>query len=256
MAGLEQFLQTVDDGYAFKGPSMVLGGAMYQGECQTNHLVRIPLGTLNRHGLIAGATGTGKTKTLQILAEQLSLEGVPSLVMDIKGDLSGIAVASGGHPKIDERHEQIGIPFKASGSPIEFLSLSTEKGARLRATLTEFGPVLFSKILGLNDLQSGIVAVIFKYCDDQSLPLLDLEDFRKSLQFVTNTGKVEFEAEYGRISSASVGAIMRRIVELEQQDAHLFFGERSFDVEDLVRHDANGHGIVSNFAIDRYSKQT
>lgn len=224
---------------------MMLGGAMLDGETQTNHFVRIPLETLNRHGLIAGATGTGKTKTLQILAEQLSKEGVPSLVMDIKGDLSGIAVASDGHKKIDERHEAIGFPFEAGGSPVEFLSLSNEKGVRLRATLTEFGPVLFSKILGLNDTQSGIAAVIFKYCDDNQLPLLDLNDFSKTLQYATGAGKAAFEAEYGRISSASVGAIRRRMVELEQQGAEIFFGERSFDVMDLVRQDRNGRGIVS-----------
>ena len=218
---------------------------MLDGECQTNSFVKVPLSTLNRHGLIAGATGTGKTKTLQILAEQLSLRGVPSLLMDIKGDLSGIAVPSDGHPKIDERHEKIGFDFEAGGSPVEFLTLSGEKGIRLRATLTEFGPILFSKILGLNDTQSGIVAVIFKYCDDNDLPLLDLNDFRKTLQYVRDDGKEEFEEEYGRISSASVGAIMRKMVELEQQGAELFFGEPSFDVEDLCRVDEDGHGIVS-----------
>ena len=245
MSDLTAFLETINNGYQFKGDSIILGGAMYDKTCQTDHYVRIPLATLNRHGLIAGATGTGKTKTLQIVAEQLSKVGVPSLLMDIKGDLSGIAVPSDGHPKIDERHEQIGFAFEAGGSPVEFLSLSDEKGVRLRATLTEFGPILFSKILGLNETQSGIVSVIFKYCDDQNLPLLDLDDFRKTLQFVTDTGKEEFELEYGRISSASVGAIMRRLVELEQQDAGLFFGEKSFDVEDLVRHDENGRGMVS-----------
>lgn len=215
------------------------------GECQTNTLVKIPLKTLNRHGLIAGATGSGKTKTLQILAEQLSAVSVPVLMMDIKGDLSGIAAASSGHPKIDERHEKIGFPFTAGTSPVEFLTLSNDKGAKLRATITEFGPVLFSKILGLNDTQSGIAAVIFKYCDDNGLPLVDLKDFKKTLQYLTGEGKKEIEAEYGRISSSSVGAIMRRIVEIEQQGADTFFGEPSFDVDDLCRLDENGKGIVS-----------
>ncbi|MFK7948507.1 MAG: helicase HerA-like domain-containing protein [Saprospiraceae bacterium] len=241
----QQFNQTINEGYNFKGDTITLGGAMLDGECQTNTLVKIPLKTLNRHGLIAGATGSGKTKTLQILAEQLSAVSVPVLMMDIKGDLSGIAAASSGHPKIDERHEKIGFPFTAGTSPVEFLTLSNDKGAKLRATITEFGPVLFSKILGLNDTQSGIAAVIFKYCDDNGLPLVDLKDFKKTLQYLTGEGKKEIEAEYGRISSSSVGAIMRRIVEIEQQGADTFFGEPSFDVDDLCRLDENGKGIVS-----------
>jgi len=245
MSKKEQFIKEISEGYTFEGESFDLGGAMLGGATMTNTLVRIPLQTLNRHGLIAGATGTGKTKTLQIIAEQLSAKGVPSLLMDIKGDLSGIAVPSEGHPKIDERHAEIGFPFEAGSSPIEFLSLSEERGARLRATVTEFGPVLFSKMLGLNDTQSSIVAILYKYCDDHKLPLLDLEDFKKTLQYMTNEGKEEIEAEYGRISSASTGAIIRRIIELEQQDAGLFFGEPSFDVKDLCRTDEEGKGLVS-----------
>ena len=223
MSKKEKFIQSVSDGYTFKKGSIVLGGAVLDGECLTNNLVKLPLETLNRHGLIAGATGSGKTKTLQIIAEQLSANSVPVLLMDVKGDLSGIAVASDGHPKIDERHEKIGIPFTPDSSPVEFLSLSEEKGARLRATVTEFGPVLFSKILGLNETQSGIVAVLFKYCDDHDLPLLDLNDFRKTIQYITGEGKKEIEEVYGRISTASVGAIMRKIVELEGQGADQFF---------------------------------
>jgi DNA helicase HerA-like ATPase len=245
MSNEDQFRQTIEEGYTFKGPSFVLGGAMLGEETLTGSMVRIPLGTLNRHGLIAGATGTGKTKTLQIIAEQLSKEGVPSLLMDIKGDLSGIAVASGGHPKIDERHAAIGLPFEASGSPVELLTLSDEPGARLRATVIEFGPVLFSKMLNLNDTQSGIVAVTFQYAEENKLPLLDLKDFRKILQWITGEGKKEIEADYGRISTASTGAIMRRIVELETQGAKEFFGETSFDVEDLTRLDELGRGMVS-----------
>ena len=241
----EQFIQEVEKGYSFKGESIILGGAMLDKTCLTDTLIRLPLATMNRHGLIAGATGSGKTKTLQILAEQLSSNGVPSLLMDVKGDLSGIAVPSDGHPKIDERHEKIGFPFQSSGSPIEFLTLSDEPGVRLRATVTEFGPVLFSKMLGLNETQAGIVAVIFKYCDDNNLPLLDLDDFRKTIQYITGVGKEEIESIYGRISSASTGAIMRRIVELEQQGAEIFFGEKSFEVDDLCRQDEEGKGIVS-----------
>lgn len=245
MANKDQFLQDISEGYTFEGPTITLGGAMLAGECQTNSLVKIPLGTLNRHGLIAGATGSGKTKTLQIVAEQLSSNGVPVLLMDVKGDLSGVAVPSGGHPKIDERHEKIGIPFEASGSPVEFLTLSDEPGARLRATVSEFGPILLSKILELTDTQSGIVSVLFKYCDDKNLPLLDLKDFKKTLQYVMEEGKEDFQGEYGRMSTASIGAIMRKIVALEQQGADQFFGERSFDVDDLCRLDSDGKGMIS-----------
>ncbi|MCL4143593.1 UNVERIFIED_CONTAM: hypothetical protein GTU68_030868 [Idotea baltica] len=200
---------------------------------------------LNRHGLIAGATGTGKTKTLQILSEQLANLGIPSLLMDIKGDLSGIAQPSPGHPKIEERHLKIGYGFEAKGSAVELLTLSDEPGVRLRATVTEFGPVLFSKILNLSEVQSGVVSVIFKYCDDKGLPLLDLKDFKKTLQYLTNEGKEEVEKEYGRISTASVGAIIRKLIALEQQGADRFFGEASFEVDDLTRIDDEGRGIVS-----------
>ena len=245
MTNKDNFIEKIKEGNTFKGNSIILGAAMLDKIPIKNCFVKVPLKTLNRHGLIAGATGTGKTKTLQIIAEQLSANSIPSLLMDVKGDLSGIAVPSAGHPKIDERHEKIGFPFTASGSPVEFLSLSDEKGARLRATVTEFGPVLFSKMLNLNDTQGGVVAVVYKYCDDKNMPLLDLKDFKKVLQFVSGEGKKEFEEEYGRISTATIGAIMRKIVELEQQGAERFFGERSFDVDDLCRLDEDGRGIVS-----------
>ncbi|MEM1121064.1 MAG: helicase HerA-like domain-containing protein [Bacteroidota bacterium] len=242
---MEKFLQDIEKGYTFKGESIVLGAAMLEGKTQTNSLVKLPLRTLNRHGLIAGATGSGKTKTLQIIAEQLSANSVPVLLMDVKGDLSGVAVPSDGHPKIDERHEAIGIPFTPDSSPIEFLSISEEPGARLRATVSEFGPVLFSKILELNETQSSIISVIFKYCDDNNLPLLDLKDMKKTLNFVMDEGKAEFQELYGRMSSASIGAITRKIIQLEQQGAEKFFGERSFEVDDLCRLDENGKGMVS-----------
>jgi DNA helicase HerA-like ATPase len=218
---------------------------MVDGLTQANTLVKVPLETLNRHGLISGSTGTGKTKSLQVMAEQLSAKGIPVLLMDMKGDLSGIAAPSPGHRKIDERHAAIGMPFSAGKSPVEFLTLSDEKGLRLRATVTEFGPVLFSRLLDLNETQSGILAVVFKYCDDHDIPLIDLNDIRKTLQFFTNEGKEEIGDVYGRVSTASVGAILRKLIELEQQGADLFFGERSFDVDDLVRVNEEGKGIIS-----------
>lgn len=237
--------KAVEEAYAFEGPSFTLGTAMLAGEPLPAATVRMPLSTLNRHGLIAGATGTGKTKTLQIVAEQLSRAGVPSLLMDVKGDLSGLAAPGADHAKIRERHEAIGEAWQPFGSPVELLSLSDEPGVRLRATVTEFGPVLFAKILDLNATQSGVCAIVFKYCDDHELPLLDLEDFKRALQYLTHEGKEEIERAYGRISSASTGAIVRRLVELEQQGAASFFGEPSFEVADLLRRDGDGRGVCS-----------
>ncbi len=245
MSKTEEFFNYINEGYKAKGDFITLGAGMLGEETVTNALVNIPLKTLNRHGLIAGATGTGKTKTLQVLAENMSEKGIPVLLMDVKGDLSGLAQPSPGHPKIDERHEKIGIPFNATKFPIEILSISEQDGVRLRATVSEFGPVLLSRILDLTDTQSGIVAIIFKYCDDNKLPLLDLKDFKKILQFVTNEGKEEIQEEYGRISTASTGAILRKIIEIEQQGGDLFFGEKSFEVDDLTRIDENGRGLIS-----------
>jgi DNA helicase HerA-like ATPase len=245
MANKEAFTSTIQSGYNFAGNSIVLGGAMLDAEAIHGLQVKVPLRTMTRHGLIAGATGTGKTKSLQVIAEQLAANGVPSLLMDIKGDLSGIAMPGSDNPKITERAGKIGLTWHPRGSTVEFLTLSDEKGARLRATVSEFGPVLFSRILGLNDTQTGVVAVVFKYCDDRQLPLLDLRDFKKVLQFLGNEGKADIEAEYGQFSAATAGTILRRVVELEQQGAEKFFGELSFDVQDLTRIDENGRGVIS-----------
>ncbi|WP_282054567.1 helicase HerA-like domain-containing protein [Maribacter luteus] len=245
MSTKDEFFAHIEKGYATKGDSITMGAAMLNGEAVTNALVKIPLKTLNRHGLIAGATGTGKTKTLQVLAENLSDKGIPVLLMDLKGDLSGLAQPSPGHPKIDERHAKIGIPFEANSFPVEILSLSEQDGVKLRATVSEFGPTLLSRILDLSETQEGIVAVVFKYCDDNKLPLLDLKDFKKVLQYATGTGKKEFTKDYGRISTSSTGTILRKIIELEQQGADLFFGEKSFEVDDLTRIDENGRGYIN-----------
>ena len=207
--------------------------------------VLIPLKTMNRHGLIAGATGTGKTKTLQMLAEGLSEASVPVLLMDIKGDLSGIAAAGTVNDKITDRCQKLNIEYKATAYPVDLLTLSNQKGARLRATVSEFGPVLLSKILGLNDTQGGFVAMIFKYCDDKKLPLLDLKDFIKVLQFVSDEGKADMEKEYGKISTTSTGTILRKVIELQQQGADVFFGEKSFEVDDLMRINEEGKGMIS-----------
>lgn len=250
MSKVDKFKAEIIEGYTFKGDSILLGGAMLDAEAIEGLQIKAPLKTFNRHGLIAGATGTGKTKTLQNIAERLSEKGVPVLMMDIKGDLSGLTQAAEGHPKIDERHAKIGSPWKAQAYPCEFLTISEQKGTRLRATVSEFGPVLLSKILELNDTQSGVISIVFKYCDDKKMPLLDIKDFRKVLQWITNEGKEEIERDYGLVSSSSVGAIMRALITIEEQGADLFFGEKSFDVDDLCRIDENGMGYINILRLD------
>lgn len=245
MADSTKFLETVKAGYTFKGESFKIGCAMLNGEVVPGTDVLLPFKTLNRHGLIAGATGTGKTKTLQVLAEGLSDASIPVLLMDIKGDLSGIAAAGTVNDKITDRCQKLNIEFKPTAYPVDLLTLSEQKGARLRATVSEFGPVLLSKILGLNDTQGGFVAMIFKYCDDNKLPLLDLKDFIKVLQYVSVEGKAELEKTYGKISTTSTGTILRKVIELQQQAADLFFGEKSFEVEDLMRISDDGRGMIS-----------
>mgnify|MGYP002619317963 FL=1 len=245
MADKAAFQQVVKDGYTFKGECFTIGMAMLDGEIVPGTPVNIPLKTMNRHGLIAGATGTGKTKTLQVIAEGLSAASVPVLLMDIKGDLSGIAAAAVPDDKLKERVEKMGIDYQPAAFPVELLTLSNEKGVRLRATVSEFGPVLLSKILDLNDTQEGVVAMLFKYCDDHKLPLLDLKDFIKVLQFASNEGKKELEKEYGKIASTSTGTILRKVIELQQQGADIFFGEPSFEIEDLMRVAEDGRGVIS-----------
>lgn len=245
MADNEKFLQVVKDGYTFKGESFKIGCAMLDGTVVSGADVSIPMKTLNRHGLIAGATGTGKTKTLQMLSEGLSNASIPVLLMDIKGDLSGIAAAGTLNDKITDRCQKLNIEFKPAAYPVDLLTLSNQRGARLRATVSEFGPVLLSKILGLNDTQGGFVAMIFKYCDDTKLPLLDLKDFIKVLQYVSDEGKAEMEKSYGKISTTSTGTILRKVIELQQQGADVFFGEKSFEVDDLMRISDDGRGMIS-----------
>ncbi|PIF60855.1 LOW QUALITY PROTEIN: hypothetical protein CLV00_0391 [Flavobacterium sp. 11] len=245
MSKKEDFIQQITDGYSSKGESITLGGAILDGEALPNAHVKIPLKTLNRHGLIAGATGTGKTKTIQVLSEQLSSFGIPVLMMDIKGDFSGIAKEGEEKAFITERHAKINIPYNTASFPVELLSLSEQNGVRLRATISEFGPVLFSRILNLNDTQAGVVSVIFKYCDDHKMPLLDLKDIKKVINYITEEGKDEIEESYGKISTSTTGTILRKIIELEQQGAELFFGEMSFDVDDLMRIDENGKGYIN-----------
>lgn len=245
MSRKEDFIQHITTGYLSKGESIVLGGAILDGDALADAQIKIPLKTLNRHGLIAGATGTGKTKTIQVLSEQLSSFGIPVLMMDIKGDFSGIAKEGEEKSFITERHAKINIPYKIASFPVELMSLSEQNGVRLRSTISEFGPVLFSRILDLNDVQAGVISIIFKYCDDNKMPLLDLKDIKKVINYITEEGKDEIEESYGKISTSTTGTILRKIIELEQQGADMFFGEMSFDIDDLMRFDENGKGYIN-----------
>ncbi len=240
-----QLLDAVKAGYTFKGDHIKIGCAVLDGEVVAGADVFLPLKTLNRHGLIAGATGTGKTKSLQMISEQLSDNSIPVVLMDIKGDLSGIAAAGTLNDKITDRCTKLNVTYKPAGYPTELLTLSNGKGVKLRATVSEFGPILLSKILGLNDTQGGLVAMIFKYCDDNKMPLLDLKDFIKVLQYIGDEGKEELEKSYGKISTTSTGTILRKVIELQQQGADVFFGEKSFEVEDLMRINDDGRGMIN-----------
>src|SRR6478735_4179851 len=245
MASQQELLDVIKPGYSFKGENIKLGVAMLDGNLVDGADVFLPLGMMNRHGLISGATGTGKTKTLQLISEFLSDASVPVLLLDIKGDLSGIAVPGSINKTIDERCRLLNISWEPSAFPTEFFSLSDEKGVRLRATVSEFGPILLSKILGLNDTQGGLVSIIFKYSDDNKLPLLNLQDFIKVLQYISNEGKADMQKMYGNISSVSSGTILRKVIELQQQGGDIFFGEPSFDVDDLMRSSNDGRGMIN-----------
>lgn len=245
MANKEAFIESINSSYTFKGEAVQIGCAVLDGVVVPEAKVFLPLKTMNRHGLIAGATGTGKTKTLQMISEFLSDASVPVLLMDIKGDLSGIAALGAENDKVKDRYAKMAISYKPSLFPAELLSLTGKDGVKLRATVSEFGPVLLSKILELNDTQGGVVALIFKYCDDNKMPLLDLKDFIKILQYIGAEGKDEIEKLYGKISTTSTGTILRKVIELQQQGADIFFGEKSFEVEDLMRISDTGQGIIN-----------
>lgn len=245
MIDTAKFKETISKGYTFKGDTIKIGAGMLEGRVIPEAEVYLPLATMNRHGLVSGATGGGKTKSFQLIAEGLSDAGVPVLLMDIKGDLSGIAAPGSANSKIEERYQKLEMQYEPKAFPVEFLTLSQEKGVRLRATVSEFGPVLMSKILGLNDTQGGVVSMIFKYCDDNKYPLLDLKDFIKVLQYVSGDARKELQATYGNISTATTGTILRKVIELQQQGADIFFGEKSFEVEDLIRTTSDGKGVIS-----------
>jgi DNA helicase HerA-like ATPase len=239
------FTEKIKASYAPTGASIYLGAGILNGEVLPEAEVNLPLRMMNRHGLIAGATGTGKTRTLQLLAEQLADANVPVFMLDVKGDLSGLYQPGSTNPKIEDRAKQLNKPFTPSGYPIELYSLSGKLGAQMRATVTEFGPVLLAKILELNDTQTGVLAVIFKYADDNKMPIVDLNDLKKLLGYLSEgTGAAEIKSSYGSISTSTSSTILRKIVSIEQQGLSSLFGETSFDIEDLFNR-VDGKGVIS-----------
>jgi len=244
MAG--SFHDAMAAGYVLAEPSLVIGSPMDGTTALPDVRIQVALSMLNRHGLIAGATGTGKTKTLQLLAGQLSMAGVPVLIADIKGDLTGLALPGDAtNAKVMARAADLGLDFRPDGHPVEFLSLSGKLGAQVRATVHSFGPLLLGRVLGLNDTQTSILALVFKYCDDHQLPLLDLADLTTTLKYLGSDDGKAILADYGGISAASLGVMLRAIITLEQQGADVFFGEPEFDVDDLMRVTPGGQGIIS-----------
>jgi DNA helicase HerA-like ATPase len=241
----EAFVKAINKSYGFSSSSIFLGAGIYQQEIIAEAKVNLPLKMMTRHGLVTGATGSGKTRTLQLIAEQLSAAGVPVFMPDMKGDISGLAKEASLNDKLIERSTAIGSTYQPAAFPVEIYSLSGKLGAQMRATVTEFGPVLLSKILELNDTQTGVLTMLFKYADDKALPIVDFNDLKKVLNYLTDgPGAAEIKSDYGKISSSTAGTILRKIVALEQQGVQHIFGERSFDVEDLFQK-VDGKGVIS-----------
>ena len=239
-----RFLDAVRAAFPAGNAELTLGAPLLQGECHPEPLVGLPLAMMNRHGLIAGATGTGKTKTLQLLTEQLSNAGVPVFLADLKGDLSGLGVAGDENDKVRQRAKDTGATWKGAAFPVEFLSLTGARGAQVRAAVSSFGPLLLAKVLGLNETQSSVLAMVFKYADDRSLELVDFADLRAVLQHLSGDGATDLK-DYGGLSKATVGVLLREMVELEQQGALAFFGEPDLDLADLMQIERDGRGLVS-----------
>jgi DNA helicase HerA-like ATPase len=239
-------LDEIRAGYSFEGGALHFGAAVIDGKAHPDAPVRIPLSTLNRHGLVAGATGTGKTKTLQLMAEQLSGQGVPVFLADIKGDLSGLATAGQANDKVTARAADVGQQWVGTAYPTEFLSLGgLGNGIPIRATITSFGPTLLSKVLGLNETQESSLGLVFHYADSNGLALLDIKDLREVIAFLnSDEGKADLKS-LGGLSSATAGVILRELVAFSDQGAEAFFGEPEFDTQDLLRTAADGKGLVT-----------
>ncbi|MBX7126871.1 MAG: DUF853 domain-containing protein [Cyclobacteriaceae bacterium] len=241
----DKFIQSIQQSYSTSGATIYLGAGVLEGEILADAKVNLPLRMMNRHGLVTGATGSGKTRTLQLIAEQLSAAGVAVFMPDMKGDLSGFAKEGTSNDRISERAKALGIQWSPGGFPVELYSLSGKLGAQMRATVTEFGPVLLSKILELNEVQSSVLMILFKYADDKDLPIVDLNDLKKVLNYLSEgAGAAEIKESYGKISGATASTILRKIVALEQMGVNQLFGETSFDIEDLFDK-VDGRGVIS-----------
>ncbi len=233
-------------GYAVEGQALELGAVVIDDKSDPTAQIRIPLATINRHGLVAGATGTGKTKTLQVIAEQLSAAGVPVLMADVKGDLSGLSKPGESSDKITARAKESGDEWQATAFPVDFLSLGTKGiGVPVRATIASFGPILLSKVLGLNATQESTLGLIFHYADQNKYELLDLKDLRAVIAKLTSDeGKADLKS-LGGVSAQTAGVILRALVNLEAEGADTFFGEPELKPKDLLRFDDKGRGVIS-----------
>jgi DNA helicase HerA-like ATPase len=250
-----EFIEAITKSYVFDGSTIYLGAGVMQGEVVSEARVDLSLRMMNRHGLVTGATGSGKTRTLQLLAEQLSAAGVPVFMPDMKGDLSGLAKENSVSEKLKERANALRIRYEPVAFPVEIYSLSGKLGAQMRATVTEFGPVLLSKILELNEVQTGVLNVLFKYADDKNLPVVDFKDLKKVLNYLTaGKGAAEIKGDYGKISGATAGTILRKIASLEQQGIDQLFGEPSFDIDDLFEK-VDGRGVISLLNVSDIQQQ-
>ncbi|MBO0865367.1 MAG: DUF853 family protein [Mycobacterium sp.] len=238
--------QQIAAGYAVQGRALELGTVVVDGTADPAAQIRIPLATINRHGLVAGATGTGKTKTLQLIAEQLSAAGVPVLMADVKGDLSGLSQPGESSDKITARAKETGETWEASAFPVDFLSLGTKGiGVPVRATIASFGPILLSKVLGLNATQESTLGLIFHWAEDQKYELLNLADLREVISYLTSDqGKAELKS-LGGVSAQTAGVILRALVNLQAEGADTFFGEPELKPKDLLRFDDKGRGVIS-----------
>jgi uncharacterized protein len=240
------FGEAIAAAYAFEGPALDLGRGVHDGAVAPEAVVRVPLRMMNRHGLVAGATGTGKTKTLQIMTEQLSAAGVPVFVADVKGDVSGLAAPGDAAGPAGRRNAELGLPYEPAAFPVEFLSLGgIGPGVPVRATVSDFGPQLLGKVLGANETQEQSLALLFRFADEQALPLVDLADLRALLAHMgSDAGKADLEG-LGGVSKATVGVLLRSLVALEDGGGSEFFGEPQLAVADLLRTAPDGRGMVS-----------
>ena len=249
-------MDEVRESYATQGPAVELGALVVDGQAVPDAPVRIGLSVLNRHALVAGATGTGKTKTLQLMAEQLSAHGVPTFLADVKGDLSGLAVPGEASERITARATDVGQQWTPLACPVELLSLAGEgTGVPVRATMTSFGPVLLSKVLGLGEVQSSSLGLVFHFADKARLPLLDVKDLRAVVQYlVSDEGKGDLEG-LGGLSTSTAGVILRELVGFSDAGADAFFGEPEFDTADLLRTADDGWGIVTCLELPSVQEQ-